>query len=113
MDEPKIMKFGNGLAIVLYSNAIIFPDCPEKKKEVEAILLDIMGIEEESANKEVLFNELKTKLVDETNKKEAEDKGTFLSDDNDVFVIISNRRTFFFPETENLNFGDWKLLRIW
>ena len=34
-------------------------------------------------------------------------KGTFLSEDTDVFVIISNRRTFFFPETENLNFGDF------
>ena len=33
-------------------------------------------------------------------------KGTFLSEDADVFVIISNRRIFFFPETENLNFGD-------
>ena len=61
------MEFGNGRAIVLYSNAIIFPGCPEKKKEVEAILLDIMGIKEEAANKEVLFNDLKTKL-------EAEDK---------------------------------------
>jgi hypothetical protein len=33
-------------------------------------------------------------------------KGTFLSEDTDAFVITSNRRTFFFPETENLNFGD-------
>ena len=33
-------------------------------------------------------------------------KGTFLSEDNDVFVITPSRRTFFFPETENLNFGD-------
>ena len=24
-----------------------------------------------------------------------------------VFVITPNRRTFFFPETENLNFGDF------
>jgi len=31
-------------------------------------------------------------------------KGTFLSEDIDIFVI--NRRTFFFPETENLNFDD-------
>ena len=38
-------------------------------------------------------------------------KGTFLSESTDVSVITSNRRTFFFPETENLNFGDWKLLR--
>ena len=30
-----------------------------------------------------------------------------------VFVITPNRRTFFFPETENLNFGNWKLLRTW
>ena len=28
-------------------------------------------------------------------------KGTFLSEDTDVFVITLNRRTFFFPETEN------------
>jgi hypothetical protein len=34
-------------------------------------------------------------------------KGTFLSEDTDAFVITSNRRTFFFPETENLNFGDF------
>jgi hypothetical protein len=38
-------------------------------------------------------------------------KGTFLSEDADVFVITPNRRTFFFPETENLNFGDSKLFR--
>ena len=25
-----------------------------------------------------------------------------------VFVITPNRRTFFFPETENLNFGDFQ-----
>ena len=40
-------------------------------------------------------------------------KGTFLSEDNYVFVKTPNRRTFFFPETENLNFGDWKLPRNW
>ena len=33
-------------------------------------------------------------------------KGMFLSESTDVFVITPNRRTFFFPETENLNFGD-------
>ena len=33
-------------------------------------------------------------------------KGMFLSEDTDVFVITPNKRTFFFPETENLNFGD-------
>ena len=38
-------------------------------------------------------------------------KGTFLSEDTDVFVISPNRRTFYFPELENLNFGDRKLLR--
>jgi hypothetical protein len=31
-------------------------------------------------------------------------KGTFLSESTDVFVITSNRRTFFFPETETENF---------
>ena len=40
-------------------------------------------------------------------------KGTFFSESTDVFVITSNKRTFSFPETENLNFGDWKLLRNW
>ena len=39
------------------------------------------------------------------------DKGMFLSEDTDVFIITYYRRTFFFPETENLNFGDLKLLR--
>ena len=33
-------------------------------------------------------------------------KGTFLSESTDVFIITPNRQTFFFPETENLNFGD-------
>ena len=32
-------------------------------------------------------------------------KGMVLSEDNDVFVITPNRKTFSFPETENLNFG--------
>ena len=34
-------------------------------------------------------------------------KGTFLSESTDVFVITPNRQTFFFPETKNLNFGDF------
>ena len=34
-------------------------------------------------------------------------KGTFLSESPDDFVITRNRRTFFFPGTENLNFGDF------
>ena len=33
-------------------------------------------------------------------------KGTFLSKDNDVFVISPKRQTFYFPELGNLNFGD-------
>ena len=33
-------------------------------------------------------------------------KGTFLSEDTDVFVISPNRQTFHFPEVDNLNFGD-------
>ena len=40
-------------------------------------------------------------------KNQVRSKGTFLSESNDVFVIIPNRQTFFFPETENLNFGDF------
>ena len=39
-------------------------------------------------------------------------KGTFMSEDTKVIVITPNRQTFF-PEIENLNFGDWKLLRNW
>ena len=38
-------------------------------------------------------------------------EGTFLSDSTDVFVITPNRRTFFFPETENFNFGDFLALK--
>ena len=38
--------------------------------------------------------------------KKRQDKGTFLSEDIDVFVISPNRRTFHFLELENLNFGD-------
>ena len=34
-------------------------------------------------------------------------KGTFLSESTDVFVITPNRPTFFLPESENLNFGDF------
>ena len=34
-------------------------------------------------------------------------KGSYVfSESTDFFVITSNRRTFFFPETENLNFDD-------
>ena len=34
-------------------------------------------------------------------------KGTFLLESTDAFVTTPNRRTFFFPETENFNFGDF------
>ena len=34
-------------------------------------------------------------------------KGTFLLESTDIFVITPNRQTFFFPETEKLNFGDF------
>ena len=34
------------------------------------------------------------------------DKGTFLSEGTDVFIISPNRRTFYFHEIENLNPGD-------
>lgn len=43
------------------------------KRSIKAILLDF-GIKKETANKEALINDLKTKLVDEKNKKEAEHK---------------------------------------
>ena len=33
-------------------------------------------------------------------------KGTFFSESTDVIVITPNKRTFYFPETENLIFGD-------
>ena len=45
-------------------------------------------------------------IIDENESMDQNDKGTFLSDDTDVFVITPNRQTFFFAETENLNFGD-------
>ena len=32
--------------------------------------------------------------------------GMFLAEHTDVFVISPNRQTFYFPELENLNFGD-------
>ena len=35
----------------------------------------------------------------------------FLSKGTDFFVITPNKRIFFFPETENLNLGDFKLLK--
>ena len=50
-------------------------------------------------------------ILEKTEAKSSVSKGTFLSEDTDDFVITSNRQTFFFPETENLNFGDRKLLR--
>ena len=34
-------------------------------------------------------------------------KGMFLSESTDVFVITPIRQTFFFPETRNFNFGDF------
>ena len=34
-------------------------------------------------------------------------KGTFLSESTGGFVLTPNRLTFFFPETENSNFGDF------
>ena len=39
---------------------------------------------------------------------EARVKGMYVfAESTDVFVITSNRRTFFFPETENSNFGNF------
>ena len=38
--------------------------------------------------------------------KKRQDKGTFLPEDIDVFVISPNRGTFYFPELKNLNLGD-------
>ena len=38
-------------------------------------------------------------------------KVRFYSEDTDVFVIPPNSRTFYFPNFENLSFGNWKLLR--
>ena len=35
-------------------------------------------------------------------------KRTFLSEGTDVFVISPNRGIFYFPELENLNFGDFQ-----
>ena len=40
-------------------------------------------------------------------------KGTSLSEDTDVVIISPNRWTLFFPETDNLIFGVWKLIRNW
>ena len=34
-------------------------------------------------------------------------KGKFLSERTNVFVTTPDRQTFFFPETENLNFADF------
>ena len=34
-------------------------------------------------------------------------KVRFFSESTDAFVTTLNIRTFFFPETENLNFGDF------
>ena len=39
-------------------------------------------------------------------------KGTFLPESTDVFVITPNRRTFFFPETENWIFVTENCLEI-
>ena len=40
-------------------------------------------------------------------------EGTLLSEDTDVFVTSPNSWTFYFPKLENLNFGNWNLLRNW
>ena len=39
-------------------------------------------------------------------------KGTFLSESTNVFIMTSNRRTFFCPETENLNLVTENCLEI-
>ena len=36
-------------------------------------------------------------------------EGGFFSESTCTFVISSNIWNFYFPELENLNFGDWKL----
>ena len=57
----------------------------------------VMFLTENTVNYDVTFGVILSTVLG---------KGTFLSENTDVFVITPNRRTFFFPETENLNFGD-------
>ena len=82
----------------------------ELKKENETIETKCKSTEEtlskyKDQTREIL-RKSKEKITDTV-------KGTFLSEGTDVFVITPNKHkpTFFFPETENLNFGDLKLLR--
>ena len=58
----------------------------------------VMFLTENTVNYDVTFGVILSTVLG---------KGTFLSENTDVFVITPNRRTFFFPETENLNFGDY------
>ena len=58
----------------------------------------VMFLTENTVNYDVTFGVILSTVLG---------KGTFLSENTDVFVITPNRRTFFFPETENLNFGDF------
>ena len=44
-------------------------------------------------------------LISDIFKEQKLSKGTFFKENTDVFVITPNRRTFFFPDAENLKFG--------
>ena len=58
----------------------------------------VMFLTENTVNYDVTFGVILSTVLG---------KGTFLSEHTDVFVISPNRRTFFFPETDNLNLGDF------
>ena len=51
------------------------------------------------------FNEVEQQFSRQTKITSKRKVTCFFSESTDVFVITSNRPTFFFPETENLNFG--------
>ena len=63
---------------------------------------DKNGQDENKSEKIIPFLQLGRLVPYSDRKNMLSDKGTFLSEDTDFFVT-SNKRTFFFPETENFN----------
>jgi hypothetical protein len=67
---------------------------------------DENGQDENKKEKIIPFLQLGRLVPYSDRKNMLSDKGTFCQKMLIFFFITSNRRTFFFPETENLNFGD-------
>jgi hypothetical protein len=106
---------GIGICILLASTFLLTKYCKSKKNSIE-IALEMTKIEkdrfpdDQKSSLWITFDgdpNNKSELTSPSKEKDTQNKGTFLSESTDVFVITPNRRTFFYPEIENLNFGDF------